>query len=501
MSAVSSQVRHGPGLAPSSVQSAGLAGLDIRAAVFLLAPLLLFIVGRHFSAPTDSDYWWHLRTGQEIVESGSLPRVDSYSHTATGQPWVAHEWLTEVLFYRAQQSVGYVGNVALFGLLGALTALTVYATCRLRGLGEPAAALLMLWAAALGMGSANVRPQVVTTLLLAVCALLLTLYKRGHPRALWPLPPLLALWVNLHGGYVIGLVLLGLTLAGEAVARVLGRPAAPLRPLVAVTALSIGATLVSPHGFEALRYPFSYIGSENAMMRYIQEWQSPDFHRPELLIFASSLLLAIALGVAGRPLGLTDVLWALVFALMGLQSVRHIALFGVVAIPLLGTRLLAEIPGLGGSLASWRRPWLLLIVWPLVALWLLKMASSPGQLQLGREASSAGYPVGAVEYLRAHDLSGNLFNAYHWGGYLIHELYPGRLVFIDGRTDVYAQFVGRYQQVEHLQPSWRQVLDEHAVRVVLVEKNGPLSVVLQDDHNWQDVYTGDVERLFVRRQP
>jgi hypothetical protein len=282
---------------------------------------------------------------------------------------------------------------------------------------------------------------------------------------------------------------------------VLGRQAAPLRPLLVVTALSIGATLLSPHGLDALRYPFSYIGSENAMMRYIQEWQSPDFHRPELLIFASSLLLAVALGVAGRPLGPTEVLWALVFALMGLQSVRHIALFGVVAIPLLGARLLADIPGLGGNLAKWRRPWLLLIVWPLVALWLLKMAAGPGQLQLGREASSGNYPAGAVEYLRAHDLSGNLFNSYQWGGYLIHELYPERRVFIDGRTDVYAQFVGRYQQVEHLQPGWRQVLDEHDVRIVLAEKNGPLSVVLGDDQGWQEVFTGDVERLFVRRQP
>jgi hypothetical protein len=501
LSAASSHVRQGRALAPSRVWPAGLAGLDLRAALFLLAPLLLCIVARCFSAPTDSDYWWHVRTGQEIVESGSLPRVDIYSHTVARRPWVAHEWLTEVVFYRAQQTVGYVGNVALFGLLGALTALTVYATCRLRGLGEPAAAILMLWAAALSMGSANVRPQIVTTLLFAVCALLLTLYKRGHPRAIWPLPLLLALWVNLHGGYVIGLVLLGLTLVGEAVARVLGRPAAPLRPLVVVTTLSIGATLLSPHGLEALRYPFSYIGSENAMMRYIQEWQSPDFHRPELLIFASSILFAIALGVAGRPLGPTDVLWALVFSLMGLQSVRHVALFGVVAIPLLGARLLAEFPGLGGSLAGWRRPWLLLITWPLVALWLLKMAASPGQLQLGREASAAGYPVGAVEYLRAHDVPGNLFNAYHWGGYLIHELHPERQVFIDGRTDVYAQFVGRYQQVEHLQPGWRQVLEEHDVRVVLAEKNGPLSVVLRDDHGWQEVYAGDVERLFVRQQP
>src|SRR5690242_14099050 len=83
LSAASSQVQQGRALVPSHAWSAGLVGLDVRAALFLLAPLLLFVVARHFSAPTDSDYWWHVRTGQEIVESGSLPRVDSYSHTAT----------------------------------------------------------------------------------------------------------------------------------------------------------------------------------------------------------------------------------------------------------------------------------------------------------------------------------------------------------------------------------------------------------------------------------
>src|SRR5437763_2678888 len=231
----------------------------------------------------------------------------------------------------------------------------------------------MLWAAAMAMGSANVRPQVVTPFLLAACALLLTLYKQGHARALWPLPPLLALWVNLHGGDVIGLVLLGLTVPGEALARALGRPAAPLRPLLAVTALAAAATLLSPHGLEALRYPFSYVGSDNAMMRYIVEWQSPDFHRPELLIFAASLLLAIVLGVGRRPLGPTEALWALLLALMGLQSVRHIALYGIVVTPLLGARLRAEIPALGRSLALWRRPRLLAITWPLVALCMLRL--------------------------------------------------------------------------------------------------------------------------------
>src|SRR5688572_1602255 len=257
----------------------------VQAGLLILAPMLLLLFARYFVGSTDPDYWWHVRTGQYIVETGTLPRADIYSYTVPDRAWVTHEWLTEILLYVVQQRFGYVGNVVLFGLLGALTALAVYATCRVRGLGEPAAAMLMLWASGIGMASANVRPQIVTTLLLAVCALLLTLYLRGQTRALWPFPLLMALWVNLHGGYVIGLVLLGLTVVGQGAAWVLGRPVAPLRPLVLIAFLSGAATLISPHGLEAIWYPFSYVGSENPSMRYIAEWQSINFHRGSSLFF------------------------------------------------------------------------------------------------------------------------------------------------------------------------------------------------------------------------
>jgi hypothetical protein len=459
---------------------------------------------RSFFIPTDSDYWWHVRTGQQIVETGALPRMDDYSYTVAGRAWVAHEWLTELLLYLVQQQLGYVGNVALFGLLGALTALAVYATCRLRGLGEPASALLMLWAWAMTAGSANVRPQVLTALLVAVCALLLTRYQLlGQRRALWGIPPLMALWANLHGGYLVGLLLIGLTIVGEALARPLGRPAAPLRPLLVVAGLATGATLLTPHGLQGLSYPLGYAGSQTPMMRYIVEWQSPDFHRDYLFVFAGSLLLALVLGLGRRPLGPTECLWGLALALMGLQSVRHIALYAIVVTPLLGARLAAEIPPLRLLMASWKLRWALpLTTWLLLALLGSRMivtADRLGGAQLAHEPSTIGYPVGAVEYIRDQQLTGNLFNEYGWGGYLIYKLYPERPVFIDGRTDVYDDLVGRYMEVVQVRPGWRRVLEEHDVRMVLAAKDEPLAVVLKDDHRWQQVYDGQVERLFVLR--
>jgi len=505
--------RRGPSVRPSSddqvppgeapcAHPTWLPRARVQAGLLILAPTLLLVFARYFVASTDPDYWWHVRTGQYIVETGTLPRVDIYSYTVAGHPWVTHEWLTEILLYVVQQQIGYVGNVVLFGLLAALTLLAVYATCRLRGLGEPAAAMLMLWAAGIGMGSANVRPQLLTTLLLAVCALLLTLYLRGQTRALWPYPALMALWVNLHGGYVIGLVLLGLTVVGQGAAWVLGRPVPPFRPLLVVAVLSGVATLISPHGLEAIYYPFTYVGSQNPSMRYIAEWQSVDFHQARSLIFAGSLLLAILLGIWRRPLGPSEALWMLALAMMALQSIRHLALYGVVAIPLLAARLQAEVPLLRGTLATWRRPMLLAIIWPLVAIFLLRLAFVGGgweHAQVGREPNARTYPAGAVEHLRTHEVPGNLFGSYHWGGYLIYQFYPERSVFVDGRMDLYDDVIEPYMMVTGLKPGWREVLDEHDVRLVLIEKEGPLAVVLADDPNWRLAFTGDVERLYVRQ--
>jgi hypothetical protein len=244
-------------------------------------------------------------------------------------------------------------------------------------------------------------------------------------------------------------------------------------------------------------------------MQYIAEWQSPSFHnvlsfqQVHVLLFAASLLLGVVLGVARRPLGPTEALWALALALMALQSVRHIALYAVVVTPLLGARLGTAVAGLRRPLVTWRRPALLAISWPLLAVSVLRMLTGSGleQLEPGREPSSRTYPVGAVAYLRTHELQGNLFNDYDWGGYLIYHLYPEWRVFIDGRADVYGRFVDRYLTVALLRPGWRQVLAQHGVGVVLVQKESPLAVVLGDDPDWEEAYVGPVERLFVHRAP
>ena len=507
------------------------------------------------AAPTDYDYFWHVTTGRLILDTGAVPRHDPYSYTVPGEPWVAHEWLTEVLMATVHAGFGYVGNVVVFGLVTTFAMACVFLTCRLHGVGDLASVVLMIWSANMATALWNVRAQMMTGALVAAWVLLLTLYKRGHRRAIWPLPLLMVLWINLHGGYVFGLVLLGVFFVGEAIDSLVQRQrdddgsavntsvilslrriyghtsrgqsedpsqaqddktgsrvprlrglarawATPLLPLVAVGVLAGLACLVSPHGIDGVLYPFSYLGNGSAPMRFIKEWQSPDFHDPTNLLLLASVVLAVVLGIGRRPLGTAEALWAALLALMTLQSMRHIALFAIVVTPLLGARLQECVPALRRSAATWRGPVMLGFGWLVLLASVAATAAQArerGDLPLGREPRTSAYPTGAVAHIRAHGLAGNIFNEYHWGGYLVYEFFPERQVYIDGRTDVYARLMARYVNTVAARPGWEQELADVDAALVLVERDGPLATALLRHADWTLVYEGSVERLFARR--
>jgi hypothetical protein len=492
----------------------------------LLAPVLALVFTWPALAPTDPDYWMHERTGRLIADTGTVPHVDPYSFTAAGRPWIDHEWLSQLLFYAVQRQLGYVGNVVLLGVLGCLAVVALYATCRRWGVGELPAVVLVVWAFGMSLGSFGVRPQALTRVLLTVLALLLTVYRQGgNPWLLVLVPPLFVVWTNLHGGVAVGLGLLGLTVAGDAFdalrARSLRgggaedvspearaecpRPAAA-RPLAATLLASVAAVLLTPNGGAGLLYPLAFAFQATGGQQLIAEWQPPDLRQIAFAPFGLSLLLAFALGWIRRPpLRAAEALWAIAFALLALQSVRNVQLYAMVVTPLIGARLRAEFPAFGRTVAEWRNPRRLAALWTATALvlggvWLARFAQSADRpVQLGAEPSAAALPVGGAAYVREHDLQGNLFSQFDWGGYLIYANYPRQRVFIDGRSDVYGQaLVDDYVSVVEVLPNWRQVLDKYSIQLVLVDRDGPLAVEIGRDPQWHQLYVGPVERLLQR---
>lgn len=453
--------------------------------------LLVGLFAMSVREANDPDLWWHLRAGQFILETGAIPHSDPFSFTAQGKEWITHEWLSEVILYELY----HLGGPALLSVSAAAAITLAFALVYSLSPGRPYLAGFALVLGALATAPTwGARPQILSFLFMSALLWLLDRYLHTRQtRLLWPVPFLMGLWVNLHSGYALGLVVLGAyVIGGAAESLVHNGAAAPgggaaegpawssrmLRELIGVLALALLAVLVNPNGARMFVYPFETLTSA-AMQRYIQEWFSPDLHQTEWLPFA--LLLAATLGSAllGRArVRLAQSLLVVVFSLAALRSVRHIPLFVLVAVPVLATQLAALIPPRSREASGTRAIRVLNLVIASGVV-LAALARVGGVLSNQGAAERARFPVAAVEWITANHPAANLYNSYGWGGYLIWRLYPEYRVFIDGRADVYGDaFIEQYLSVYRAEPGWEEELERRAVRLVLVEPDAPLAKAL-----------------------
>jgi len=233
--------------------------LETRRLFVIILGLGLFIMAAR--SVTDPDLWWHLRTGQLILENHKILHSDPYSFTKFGQPWVDHEWLSQVLIFGLYRWAGWGGLIAGFAAIIAAAYLIVF----LRAPGRPyVAGVITVWGAVASIPCWGVRPQMLTLLLASVLLLILERSDQG-PQVLWWTPLLMLLWVNLHAGYAAGLAFLALFLIGDALDAVFGRaekPFAPhLRQLVLALAACIAVVPLNPYGNRLYRYPFETLHS------------------------------------------------------------------------------------------------------------------------------------------------------------------------------------------------------------------------------------------------
>jgi hypothetical protein len=503
--------------------------LTLPRLVVALTFLAIFTMAARVSVDTDT--WWHLRTGQWIVERGAVPQTDPFSHTRLGAAWRIPGWLVQAPLYLIFETFGYGGLNLFTAAFVTLTFALVYPACT----GHPLlrAFTLVLAAAASGIYW-SARPQIVSLALAAAFALILHQYRWQRVNRLWLLPLLMVAWANAHGGFAIGFILIGLTLAGQVLAALQGQfffEPGPLaaqssstlrtfRALGGVAAACVLAVVLNPAGAEMLSYPFKTVGI-GALRDFIQEWQSPNFHAVEAQPFLWLLLATFAVvALSGRKADVTDLALVLGTAYLGFYAGRNMPLLAVVAPPLLTRHAQAVIDAIrarlaptgvgggeallgGGAPAAAEPPagnlglnWVLLAVFAAVAA--LKVATVLPAVVNERELARFT-PQAAVEYIRRERPAGPLFNSYNFGAYLTWALYPDYPVYVDGRTDLYDDaFLREYLRVALGRPGYQAVLDRHGIRLVLVEADSLLGDRLREDPAWRQLYGDDVAAVFGR---
>ena len=414
----------------------------------------------------DPDTYWHLASGQWMLDHHALLKNDVFSSTVPGQPYSVGEWLGEVGLALAFGAGQWVGLAILRAVLVAIAAFFLARLARRGGAPLVAALLVVTWALVVSKTRWTDRPAIFTFVLFPVVLDLLYGARAGSRRALIAIPPLILLWANLHGGYAIGIALV-LAFTVEALAQ--------RRPDLAAFGLTLAAAValsfLDPETFGV----GNAAGHALAPPRFISEEAPPDILEPSGLVFAAFVLagLGIALLEGG---GLLDLLLLAPLLWLGLSAQRHLLFFVFAATPFIA----AGAARLYVRLRPRTRPARGL---PLPAAASLALLLCAGALVSAFGAPSVpdehAYPTGAVDALRAG--SGTLLNEYDWGGYLIYRV-PERKVFVDGRLfPFYPAVLRDYRDAVELRPNWKDVLAKYDVREVLLMPNKALAVALRED--------------------
>jgi hypothetical protein len=473
----------------------------------------------------DAGIGWHIRTGQQILSTHHIPRVDPYSSIMSGKPWLAWEWLYDVMVGALDSAVGLNGVVWLNALLIAATFALAFQSMITRGTKLFAALVLILLAISASMIHVLARPHVVTWLFVVIWFRILddseqesTAGKNAaRSRWLWLLPVFMVIWVNLHGGFLLGLVLCAIFWCSAlwswlATARTfddtLVRSASSkrLRDLCAITLLCAAATFVNPYGWALHRHIFSYLRNP-FLMDHIEEFQSPNFHQLAPRCFLALLLVTFAaLAIRKRALKASEFLLLLFAIYAGLFASRNIPVASILLVLVVGP-LLPPIPVFSKfskrmtSVDSTLRGH----VWLISAVLFVLLVDFNGGRLARKVLANAHFdatrlPVAALEQLEALRISDPVLTPDSWGGYVIYRLYPRNKIVLDDRHDLYGdQVLASYLKMYRAQPGWDDFLRDHNVTCVLMPRNAAISAMLSQTPGWKSVYSDDLAILFVKQ--
>lgn len=462
----------------------------------------------------DADTGYHIRAGEYILNNMSIPRHDIFSYLTPPIPWTAHEWLSEVIMALIHRPFGLTGIVVFFSFLIALVYYLMFKLLRTGSGNIFVLTAFVILAFASSQLHWLARPHIFSLLLMVVWYHILDSYQYRYINRLVLLPPLMLLWVNLHGGYITGFILLGIYFAGNLVHCCFGpeedKPLARknYRQLFKISLICLIVSLVNPFGYHILMFPFNLVNT-TFIMDHVTEFISPNFHEP--LIFKYLFLLTIALlACARKRLNLIELALILFFTNMALYSIRYVTLFAIIAVPIILSRADDLIDGAEGRCAAFfkRRAERIALVdasargflWPLAGLVLVVFCAAGDKISYQFDADKK--PVAAVEFLKKERIAGNMFNNDEFGDYIIYATWPDYRVFFDGRSDMYGvDRMKEYFKITNFEPGWEKVIEKYGIDWIIYDANSALSRYLRATQGWRLIYADKVAHIFVKELP
>lgn len=464
------------------------------------------------------DFWWHLKIGELIFSNGSIPDTQIFSWTLDANyPYVYGAWLAELTFYLLY----HLGNLPLLIFTRNLLALASYGlvgfdTHRKTGSWR-FAAVAILFLHILNLGSLTVRPQIFSWIFFAVFYVLLSKFRDGQLHRLWllALPGLMILWVNFHGAFVLGGVLIGIFFAGELISRILNLPESlpweKIRWLGFIGGLTLVSMLANPRFLGIFGYVTDLL-KDPPSQRLVIEWQSPT---PDgftnIFFYLTIILLIIGVTYSRYRLKPTELLLTIAFLWLAWNGKRYLVWYGMAVMPIL-MEILAGLPIKRGVFRPKRNRLNALIILFMAILfviaqpWFLEKLPLPDAYwkrvvkssEIG-PLISIKTPINAVKYLKENP-GGRLFNDMGYGSYIIWAM-PEEKVFIDTRVELYP--FEQWQDYVYIISGLRynEILSKYGItRILLSKESQPdLSYQLDGDPLWELEFEDDYSQLWQRR--
>jgi len=449
----------------------------------------------------DPDIGWHLRDAQLLFQSHAFIRTDPYTFSLRGHAWMNPEWLSEVFYFGAWKAFGLRGleAVSIVFIECMAAGVCLLAWQRTRSM-RPAAFAVFLWLIFSSVSIAP-RPQLCGWICLIVELAILERFRNapsGTRHCLWTLPLLFALWINLHGSWPIGLVMLlaylacGLKTFSIGAIESTAWTRAQRNSLILFAALSVPALLLNPYGWNLVAYPFIIAGKHPITLNTVQEWQTLDLHSIRgRLVFLEVAALLVSRAFRPRPWRLYDAVSLFLAVFAGFSYSRFLLFTGIVLCPLLAE----EATFLGRDNPEIDKRWLNAAIVALAIGFCVTHLPSTQELTT---QSNTGYPAKAVAYLREHPPAGPILNDFNWGGYVIWND-PAQPIFIDTRADIFEQsgLLKSYIDLIGLQLPI-EAFNRGQLRYVFFPRNAAIVAALTRSPNWTVEYQDDTAVLLRR---